>query len=88
MKTNELMIRKMGNLDVIQRTQDSFFNATILLKEWNNSMNTKKEVKDYFDLKVTKQFMEEIYNREYKNTERENYPLREIKGTVYKVQHG
>ena len=35
MKTNQNMIRKMGNFDVIQRTKDGFFNATTLLKQWN-----------------------------------------------------
>ena len=25
----------MGNFDVIQRTKDGFFNATSLLKQWN-----------------------------------------------------
>ena len=35
MKTNQNMIRKMGNFDVIQRTKDGFFNATSLLKQWN-----------------------------------------------------
>lgn len=35
MKTNQNMIRKMGNFEVIQRTKDGFFNATSLLKQWN-----------------------------------------------------
>ena len=28
MKTNQEMVRKMGNFNVVQRTSDGFFNAT------------------------------------------------------------
>lgn len=35
MKTNQNMVRKMGNFEVTQRTKDGFFNATTLLKQWN-----------------------------------------------------
>ena len=36
------MIRKMGNFEVIQRTKDGFFNATVLLKQWNNAVENQK----------------------------------------------
>jgi hypothetical protein len=42
MKTNQNMIRKMGNFEVIQRTKDGFFNATALLKQWNNSIDNQQ----------------------------------------------
>ena len=42
MKTNQNMIRKMGNFEVIQRTKDGFFNATALLKQWNNTVDNQK----------------------------------------------
>ena len=42
MKTNQNMIRKMGNFEVIQRTKDGFFNATALLKQWNNAVENQK----------------------------------------------
>ena len=35
MITNQLMIRKMGNFDVIQRTKDGYFNATKLIGDWD-----------------------------------------------------
>lgn len=31
MKTNQIMIRPMGEFKVVQRTKDAFFNATELL---------------------------------------------------------
>lgn len=36
------MIRKMGDFDVTQRTKDGFFNATALLKQWNNVVGNQK----------------------------------------------
>ncbi|WP_454988656.1 KilA-N domain-containing protein [Capnocytophaga sputigena] len=36
------MIRKMGTFDVTQRTKDGFFNATALLKQWNNSVENQQ----------------------------------------------
>ncbi len=42
MITNQNMIRKMGNFDVTQRTKDGFFNATALLKQWNNSIDNQQ----------------------------------------------
>ena len=57
MKTNQIMIRPMGEFKVIQRTKDAFFNATDLLKQWNQLKGMKKEVNDYFDLSSTKEFI-------------------------------
>lgn len=34
----------------------AFFNATDLLKQWNQLKGMKKEVNDYFDLSSTKEF--------------------------------
>lgn len=41
MKTNQEMVRKMGNFNVVQRTSDGYFNATYLLKQWNNNAKSK-----------------------------------------------
>lgn len=38
MKTNQEMMRPMGNFNVIQRTSDGYFNATHLL---NSGMKTQ-----------------------------------------------
>lgn len=60
MKTNVVMLRNMGNFSVSQRTKDGMFNATLLLEQWNKSNNSKKELKDYFLNKSTKDFIEEL----------------------------
>lgn len=72
MKTNQIMIRPMGEFKVIQRTKDAFFNATDLLKQWNQLKGMKKEVNDYFDLSSTKEFIYTIMERE--NYDTGNYP--------------
>lgn len=73
MKTNQIMVRPMGDFKVTQRTKDAFFNATDLLKQWNQLKGMKKEVNDYFDLSSTKEFIYTIAKRE--NYDRGNYPL-------------
>lgn len=50
MKTNQEMIRPMGNFNVIQRTSDGYFNATHLLKQWND--NAKSKSVEFTDLKT------------------------------------
>lgn len=57
MKTNQNMIRKMGEFEVIQRTQDSMFNATKLLQQWNEFSGQKKDVSHYFTNDATKEFI-------------------------------
>ena len=57
MKTNVIMVRKMGVFDVNQRTKDGMFNANSLLKQWNTANESKKEIKDYFDNKSTQEFI-------------------------------
>ncbi len=44
------MVRKIGKFNVIQRTSDGYFNATNLLKQWNESIKTKSQ--NFEDLKT------------------------------------
>ena len=48
MKTNNVILRPMGEFKVAQRTKDGFFNATELLKQWNLATSSQKEIKRYF----------------------------------------
>ena len=64
MKTNVIMVRKMGVFDVNQRTKDGMFNANSLLKQWNVANDSKKEIKDYFDNKSTQEFIDVLKNDE------------------------
>lgn len=78
MKTNQEMIRPMGEFKVIQRTKDGFFCATELLKQWNvntqkNGDLKKKDLDDYFLNKSTKELIETIIEREHLNSRNSAY---------------
>lgn len=68
MKTNQNLIRKMGEFDVIQRTSDGMFNATTLLKAWN-SVGKKKDIDDFLNNKSTKEYITVIESKENLNTQ-------------------
>lgn len=67
MKTNVVMIRKMGNFDVSQRTKDSMFNATALVKQWNQR-NRRKDISDFLSNKNTIEFIDALIEEENLNT--------------------
>lgn len=71
MKTSVVMVRKMGNFDVFQRTKDGMFNANSLLKQWNTSQKIKrgKEVNDFLKLDKTKEFIQAL-ELDYNDTTR------------------
>ncbi len=73
MKTNQIMTRKMGNLDVHQRTKDGYFNATSLLKQWNKKNGAKKEVASFFKMDQTKAFIEVLAAEEDLHTAKSPY---------------
>lgn len=72
MKTNQIMIRPLGDFKVKQRTKDGFFNATDLIKQWNEAKGMKKEINDYLGNKSTEEFIEELIKEE--SLDKGNYP--------------
>lgn len=64
MKTNQVMVRKMGDFDVIQRTKDGMFNATALLKQYNYSSSVEKKLDNFFNMQKTKEYIDVIIKRE------------------------
>ncbi len=73
MKTNQIMIRQMGEFSVKQRTKDGFFNATELLKQWNRVSGMKKEVTKFLDLGSTFELVKIIMEREDLHTQDSTY---------------
>lgn len=67
MKQNVVMIRKMGNFEISQRTKDGMFNATSLVKEWNKK-NKRKDVSEFLSNKNTEEFIEALIEDENLNT--------------------
>lgn len=88
MKTNQVMKRPMGVFQVEQRTRDYMFNATALLKQWNenlpcfnaehNSTYRKKTLSDFFASQNTKDFLEAL--REEENVNMGFYPYLKSRG--------
>ena len=54
MITNQILTRQLGAYKVEQRTKDGMFNATALLRQWNETMGTNKRMQDFFDNYSTK----------------------------------
>ena len=64
MKTNQVMIRPMGCFSVEQRTKDGMFNATALLKQWNESSGQQKQMAHFFENENTKEFITALLEEE------------------------
>ena len=77
MKTSVTMIRPLDIYKVEQRTKDGMFNATSLLKQWNETNGTKRELKDYFSNLSTQLFIEELKNELKNNTDNQTFPNRD-----------
>lgn len=73
MKTNQNMVRRMGEFDVVQRTKDSMFNATTLLNQWNKYSGQSKEVSKFFENENTKEFITALITEEKLNTPNSAY---------------
>ena len=83
MKTNNVILRPMGQFQVQQRTKDGMFNATAMMKQWNNyveNLNTqnsgyfkKKDLDDFFNNKNTNDFIEALMEEEKLNTQNSAY---------------
>ena len=59
MKTNQIMIRDDNRF--VQRTKDGYFNATVLLNNWNfKNFNKKKDITKYKRNKGTLEFIEQL----------------------------
>lgn len=77
MKTNQIMLRTLNNNIIRQRTDNSFFCATDILVIHNKENNSKKELKEYFELKSTNELINEINM----DSNRGNYPY--LKNKLY-----
>ena len=68
MITNQLMLRKMGDFDVIQRTKDGYFEANSLLSQWNNVKdNPRRDMNKYLSSSKTIEFINVIKSKSQKS---------------------
>jgi len=64
MVTNQLMIRKMGDFNVIQRTEDGYFESNSLLSQWNNVKdNPRRDMSKYLSSPKTIEFINTIKSK-------------------------
>ena len=69
MITNQIMKRPLAQFTVEQRTKDGMFNATALLKQWNEQDGVaQRKLDNYFASSKTAEFIETIMNRENLHT--------------------
>lgn len=80
MKTNVNVTRKLQDFEVVQRTKDGMFNATLLIRQWNDNLHTqkngdakKKDMDDFFNNKRTKEFIEVLIYEENLHTQKSAY---------------
>jgi len=65
MKTNQVMIRKMGDYNLTQRLSDGFFDATDLIKQHNKKSSSKKSMKDFRSRYDVNDYIN-LFKKEYK----------------------
>lgn len=63
----------MGQFKVEQRTKDGMFNATTLIRQWNETTGEKKEVAKFFENSGTKDFIQALMDEENLNTQNSAY---------------
>lgn len=83
MKTNNVILRPMGEFKVAQRTKDGMFNGSDLLKQWNFAAKQSKTINHYLENSKTKEFIDAIINDDdqIRNSERPiNQVFTKIKG--------
>lgn len=67
MKTNQVLTRKMGEFDVLQRTSDGYFDGNALLNQWNKTNgNTRRRMDDFLSSPKTIEFINTIAAKESK----------------------
>lgn len=64
MITNQIMKRPLANFTVEQRTKDGMFNATTLLKQWNEANGQQKTIAHYLENSATQEFIKALMDEE------------------------
>ena len=80
MKTSVTLIRKMGEFEVTQRTNDGMFDGTALLKQWNSHSNSDKRINDFLESKSTKEFINALKTNAEKSAITENQVVTKRRG--------
>ncbi len=61
MKTNQVLTRKMGEFEVLQRTSDGYFDGNVLLSQWNSiKKNPQRKMTEFTERQNTNEFINEL----------------------------
>lgn len=61
MEDNQVVTYKMGSFDVCQRLEDGYFEAGLLIRQWNSVKgNPKRRVSEFLNSPKTKEFIEAL----------------------------
>lgn len=72
MKTNQNLTRQMGDFEVIQRTKDSYFDASLLIRQWNEKKCQSRKLSRFLESPKTKEFIRTIERKESQGAEMHN----------------
>jgi hypothetical protein len=64
MKTNVIMVRPTGDIEIRQDTKDSFFNANDLMSAYSKDVKSWKTIDGYLRNDATKEYMETLLTQE------------------------
>ena len=68
MKTNQDMIRTIGDYLVVQRTSDGFFNGMELLRQWNSTEgNSQRKMEEFLESPRTQEFISALIEENAKD---------------------
>ena len=88
MKTNQDMIRTIGDYIVVQRTSDGYFDGMELLRQWNSKEeNPKRQMSKFLEQEQTKGFIKALVEDEShvaNNLHGDNQVFTKIKGRITK----
>ena len=88
MKTNQDMIRTIGDYLVVQRTSDGYFDGMELLRQWNSKEeNPKRQMSKFLEQEQTKEFIKALVEDEShvaNNLHGDNQVFTKIKGRITK----
>jgi hypothetical protein len=78
MKTAQIMKRDLNGYGISQRTSDSYFNASELIKKINEVKNTDKRIREFMDNKSVKEYMQALVNELNLSSDKGSYLVNDL----------
>lgn len=83
MKTNQVMLRKMGVFEVQQRTSDGYFDGAALLYQWKQTNpKCRDTVKDFIEQSKVQTFLSELEKEMGDNAQPQKWDMANLQSVV------